>query len=224
MSLRSFGRAVLCGCAVFALLFLSWPAWRSAYGWLFRISVQTALAVVGLDSVELNGIAGRSAEFDTALIVREAGGYWSSSLASDLVGWWPTVLFLSACAATGFRRAFGWKGLWAGLLAVQLYVLCRVIVVFLCGLTVHAGERSCQVSHAAFLRSDLWRSAADVLAKLDSSPAVYSVIPILIWAASSGGLSLLVGPEQGSGRALAPEPAAGKRFEPDPIRRRARRA
>jgi hypothetical protein len=203
MSLRDFGRAALSGCAVFALLFLSWPAWRSAYGWLFRASVQSALAVMGLDSVELHGIPGRSADFDTALIVREAGGQWSSSLASDLVGWWPTVFFLAACAATGFRRAFGWKGLWAGLLAVQLYVLSRVIVAFVCGLTVHAGERSCQVSHAAFLRSDLWRSIADVLAKLDSSPAVYSVIPILIWAASSGGLALVVGPEPGSGRASA---------------------
>jgi hypothetical protein len=182
---RTLARRALVAALVLGVLLAPWPGWRRAHGALFRWSANAGFAIAGADGVELRANAGATApRFDTLLVRTEARGRWSYALDSLATGLLPFAVFVAVfVAAPGPppRRA----RLSAGLALVAAYVVARVGIAYLAALTGHVAEGVCPDPHAALLARPSWRAAITTLARLDSDPAVYVLVPVLVWAGCS---------------------------------------
>lgn len=182
---RPLWRQALVASGVLALVLAPWPGWKAAYARLFRLGIEGAFALVGLEDVAAEANTGRrAARLDTRLVVPEGDGRWSYTLDSRLTGLLPLAVFLALFAAGARRRATTTWRLVAGLALVHAYVAARVLLAYLYGLTRHVRD-PCRGEHAELLRAPGWQRTIEVLAGLDAAPAVYVLVPVLIWAAST---------------------------------------
>ncbi len=167
----------------FTVLILPWPGWRSSWAGVFRASAGALFALAPGHVAFEPGTSRRSERFDTVMTVSEAGGNgWRYHLSSRDVALLPSAAFLALFLASSFFARFEWKRCLAGLLAIQVYVLARVALLFLHGWTRHANEGTCPGNHPALLGRRAWRETIEVLAELDSDPTAYVLVPIVVWA------------------------------------------
>ncbi len=175
--------ALVLGAATFALVLIPWPGWRQAHGAFFRASAALALAALPLETELTTSTGPRAQRFDTVLVVSEHGeGAWRYHLSSRDVGLLPLATFLGLFLGSRVFVRWSWGRLAVGLLAVELYVLARVVTVLLHAWTFHSAEGRCPGPHPGFLSGTAWRRTIAVLAELESAPAVYALVPLVIWA------------------------------------------
>ena len=154
----------------------------------FVFVLLTSFDIEFLSPSELEALTGQphaSKATDTAMMVfRGEGdgrlpkfGYLCDSRFVALV---PLTIYLALSAGPRMPWARRWRATLVGVAFVHLYVFLRLCVYLLGQWTDNAAQHGF-LDSPGFLASDTWAWTLDKLDKLQSDPAIYVTVPVLIW-------------------------------------------